>query len=410
MRVFLFERLLPVTVLGVVLCAPGGSVQAQGSGNPYGQWENGPPSDAGFFPIGVWVQDPALAQLYKDIGINTYIALWQGPTQAQLLALENEGLSVVAWQNTVGLTSPRNHVITGWRQVDEPDNAQPNGSGGFGPCIPPAELVTNYQRFKANDATRPVWLNFGQGVSFIQWQGRGTCTGDTSYYPAASAAADILSFDIYPVTHSNPDIQGKLEFVAQGVSNLVEWSQGVKIIWNFIETTHINSPTHRPTADQIRAEVWMSLIHGSMGIAYFVHEWEPSFRADGIFRYPEIVDGVGEINGEIRSLAPVLNTPTLEGTATVSSAVPVAFMVKQYDGDTFLFAVSMRPEATTAEFSIPDLGNASANVIGEDRSIAVGQGLFQDDFSSYQVHLYRLNPQPKPPTGLKATEAQQTAG
>ena len=41
----------------------------------------------------------------------------------------------------------------------------------------------------------------------------------------------------------------------------------------------------------------MSIIHGSMGIMYFVHEWEPSFREDGSFRYPEIVQGVREING-----------------------------------------------------------------------------------------------------------------
>ena len=192
--------------------------------------------------------------------------------------------------------------------------------------------------------------------------------------------------------HSHATVHGNLEFVGQGVANLVEWSGGEKIVWNFIETTHINHPTVRPTASQIKTEVWMSIIHGSMGIMYFVHEWEPSFREDGIFRYPNVVQGVREINAQVASLAPVLNSPTVEEGADVEAAVPIARMVKEYDGSTYLFAVAMRNQAAPATFTLPAMQGGQVEVIGEDRMLAFSDGRFQDNFSGYGVHLYKISP------------------
>src|SRR5262249_12595813 len=45
---------------------------------------NGFPKDPSFFPIGVWLQSPTRAMSYKAIGINTYVGLWDGPTENQL--------------------------------------------------------------------------------------------------------------------------------------------------------------------------------------------------------------------------------------------------------------------------------------------------------------------------------------
>ena len=68
-------------------------------------YPNGFPSDASFFPIGVWLQSPAHAPAYKAIGINTFVGLWNGPTEDQLAALANSNMFVVASQNDVGLHS-----------------------------------------------------------------------------------------------------------------------------------------------------------------------------------------------------------------------------------------------------------------------------------------------------------------
>ena len=48
------------------------------------KWLRGPPSDPAFFPLAVWLQAPANADRYRKAGFNTYVWLWEGPTEAQL--------------------------------------------------------------------------------------------------------------------------------------------------------------------------------------------------------------------------------------------------------------------------------------------------------------------------------------
>ena len=64
---------------------------------PYAEWSNGPSPDADYFPIGVWLQDPANAARYRAAGINLYVGLWQGPTEEQLAALAAAGMRVIGF-------------------------------------------------------------------------------------------------------------------------------------------------------------------------------------------------------------------------------------------------------------------------------------------------------------------------
>ena len=376
----------------------------------YSQWENSLPTGSDFFPIAVWLQSPHNAGTFKNMGINTYIGLWEGPTEAQLSALQGQGIHVVAAQNTVGLTSVNNGILKSWMHQDEPDNAQPNGSGGYTYCVAPDVLVGLYNNWKLNDQTRPVMLNLGKGVSDIGWYGRwyldnvggkdySVASGNYGlYYTEASKAADILSYDIYPVTDPDESVSGKLEFVAAGVKNLINWSGGEKPVWNCIETAHINSQI-LPTVSQIRSEVWMSIIAGSRGIIYFVHEWVPSFSEPGILRYPEIVSGVTAINAQIKSLAPVLNSPSITNIVQVNSSnpdVPIDFMVKNYNNETYLFTAAMRNTAVTATFTITNGISGNVEEISENRQIIPGNNQFQDNFSGYGIHIYKFISGPVP--------------
>jgi hypothetical protein len=63
--------------------------------------------------------------------------------------------------------------------------------------------------------------------------------------------------------------------VVKGVDRLVQWGGRERIVWNATECTHIDNPQAKVTPAQLRAEVWMSLVHGSRGIIYFVHEFKP---------------------------------------------------------------------------------------------------------------------------------------
>jgi hypothetical protein len=368
----------------------------ESAASPY-VWPNGPSPDPFFFPIAVWLQTPDNAAAYKDIGINLYIGQWQGPTVAQLGALTAAGMPTIADQNDVALAHLDDPILAGWLQQDEPDNAQSDGAGGYGPCVEPAEVIARYTRMRAADPSRPVLLNLGQGVAHDYdrpYVGRGSaCARRWDQYPEYVKGADIVAFDIYPVTSPYDHIRGQLWRVALGVDRLREWTGGEKIVWNVIETTHISSDA-MPTPHQVRAEVWMSLVHGSMGIVYFAHEWQPRFREAGLLYYPEMRDAVGILNRQIHDLAPVLNAATVIDGVTVASSspeVPVDAMVKEHDGWTYVFAVAMRDGPTEATFTLPrGAVGTEVEVIGEDRRIALTGSSFRDVFAGYAVHLYRL--------------------
>jgi len=362
--------------------------------NPYAHWENGPPHGADFFPIAVWLQNPANAERYKQAGINTYVGLWRGPTEEQLTALKKAGMKVICHQNKTALKHADDPTIIGWMHGDEPDNAQSLGQGkGYGPPILPQKIIEDYNEIRQTDATRPVLLNLGQGVAWDGWHGRGVRTNHPEDYPEYIKGCDIASFDIYPAVHDKPEVAGNLWFVANGVERLIKWADGKKIVWNCIECTRIGNPSTKATPQQVKCEVWMSIIHGSMGLIYFVHEWQPKFNESALLSDAEMLSAVTAINRQITGLAPVLNSPTIENTASVSSsnnAVPIAIMAKKHDGAIYLFAVAIRGDKTTATFTLQHAESIKpVEVIGENRIIPVQDGIFKDDFQAWGVHLYR---------------------
>ncbi|UCC98436.1 MAG: hypothetical protein JSW66_00810 [Phycisphaerales bacterium] len=371
--------------------APGGNTSA----SPYVKWENGPSQDAGFFPIAVWLQNPSKAQRYKQAGFNTYVGLWRGPTAEQLAELKATGMKVICHQNKVALKHKNDSTIVGWMHGDEPDNAQSLGAGkGYGPPVLPEKIVEDYYRIREADPTRPVLLNLGQGVAWDGWYGRGVRKNHSEDYPEYVKGCDIASFDIYPAAHDKPEVAGNLWYVARGVGRLVQWTQGRQVVWNCIECTRIHNPDKKATPHQVRCEVWMSIIHGSMGLIYFVHEWEPRFNESALLSDPEMLSAVTAVNQQIAELAPILNSPTAAGAASVASdnkAAPIAIMAKKHGGATYLFAVGMRGGQTTATFAVRGLaGERTVDVLGENRTLASENGVFQDRFADWDVHLYRL--------------------
>ena len=381
------------TFAGLLATAPAGEPSAT---SPYTRWKNGPSPAADFFPLAVWLQSPAKADQYRRAGINTYVGLWQGPTEAQLAALRQAGMKLICEQNEVALRHLDDPTIIGWMHGDEPDNAQSLGQGkGYGPPITPEKIRADYERLRATDPSRPVMLNLGQGVAWDNWIGRGVRRNHPEDYPEYVKGGDIVSFDIYPVVHDSPEVAGKLWYVARGVERLGQWCRDRQVVWNCLECTRISNPQRKATPGQVRAEAWMALIHGSRGFIYFVHQFKPVFREAALLDDPEMLAAVTALNRQITELAPVLNSPTLTNAATVkteSADAPVAFMVKQSRGATYLFAVGMREKASTATFALAGVaGNPSVEVLGEDRTLRVDQGVFRDRFEPREVHLYRLS-------------------
>ena len=396
------RKLVTVVLIGLMAAATLAVGAAAPTGKtPYAKWERGYPNDETFFPITVWLQDPSRAPRYKAIGFNTMVGLWKGPTEEQLATLKKLGMRVFCEQNAVGLKHLDDPTIVGWMHGDEPDNAQSLGKGkGYGPPVPPAKIIADYERIKKNDPSRPVMLNLGQGVAWDGWRGRGVRTNHPEDYAEYAKGGDIISFDIYPTNAKHKDVKDKLHLVPFGVDRLYKWTEGKKVIWNCIECTGFGRREGRPTPHEVKAEVWMSLVHGSKGLIYFVHEFQikdasgkvtRKFNGAGLLADKEMSQAVGEINKQIHTLAPVLNSPTVAGGVAVASSnakVPVDTMVKRYRGATYLFAVGMRDGETKATFTIP---GATVEVLGENRTLKVTGGQFTDTFKPYDVHLYKIS-------------------
>ena len=388
-------------VAAVILAVAAGATEPAPGSAPAG-WAHGPPQDPSFFPIAVWLQPPDKAGAYLAAGVNTYVGLWEGPTEEQLAALKRAGMKLVCEQNEVARRHLDDPTIVGWMHGDEPDNAQelPNHKG-YGPPIAPEQIVKDYRRIRDADPARPVLLNLGQGVAWNDYIGRGVRRNHPEDYVAYVQGCDIASFDIYPVVHDHPAVSGQLWFVAQGVERLRGWAGPGRTVWNCIECTRIGSPDRKATPHQVRAEVWMSLVRGSRGQIYFVHEWKPRFNESALLADPEMLAAVTAINREVRELAPVLNDPgpwSPVSVASANAAVPVAAMARGHDGGQYLFAVGMRDGSTSAGFTLSGLrGETPVEVLGEHRTLPARDGMFHDDFKPWDVHLYRLPaPERKP--------------
>lgn len=387
------ERLaLALAIVAISSCLAAGTDPAV---SVYQTWAHGPSTDPGYFPIAVWLQSPQNAARYKQAGINTFVGLWKGPTEAQLNQLAAAGMKVICEQNEVALKNLDNPVIIGWMHGDEPDNAQPHGDGkGYGPPVPAETIVTDYLRIRAADPTRPVMLNLGQGVAWDGWHGRGIRTNHPEDYPGYIEGSDIVSFDIYPACHDRPQIAGKLWYVAHGVERLVKWSDGKKIVWNCIECTRISNDKVKATPQQVKAEVWMSIIHGSRGLIYFVHEWKPRFNEAALLADPEMLEGVTQTNQQIHRMATVINGRPPQDKVTVTtqpSEIPVSILARKTKDAVYLFAVNMRGNPAKATFTTGGISkDAKVEVVDESRTIQTADGSWKDDFAEWGVHIYRI--------------------
>jgi len=406
-----FSRRVVVVVAAIVLCWAGAGLSGGERISPaaetgaYAAWTSGPGKDPGYFPIAVWLQDPKNAAKYKAIGVNVYVALWRGPNQEQIAELKKHGIGVICGQNRWALEHLDEPTIVGWMHGDEPDNAQSlPGGKGYGPPIPPEKIVEDYRKIKAKDPTRPVMLNLGQGVAWDGWYGRGVRTNHPEDYPEYARGGDIISFDIYPAVHDRAVVAGKLWYVPYGVQRLRQWTKGEKVVWDCIECTRISNPKVKPTPQQVKAEVWMSIVHGSQGLIYFCHQFKPSFIEAGLLADEEMAKAVGAINRQIHELAAVINSPSVPDAAAVEAEKaevsaervkmlpggPIATMAKRHGGATYIFAVRMDPGPAKATFQVQGIsGKAEVEVLGENRRIAAEGGRFVDDFGPCEVHLYK---------------------
>jgi hypothetical protein len=353
----------------------------------HARWPRGIDSDPGYWPIAVWLQQPRNAERFRAAGINLLHGLYTQPSREDLATLTDAGAGFIA-------TPERFDALQGeaglraWLSFEQPDNAQPTDTG-FGPCIPPADVLDGYADLTARDPTRPSLLQLGRGFIDPAWEGRGACTGRTEHYADYVRGADLLAAVVYPLEMGLPPASN-----ANAIDHLRALTFDRKAVFAFIQGSSIYNGL--PTPEQIRFQVWLAIAHGAAGVQYYCHRQIPPLSETECLDHAPTRDALTAINRQIVELAPVLNTrPVANGVVVTvdgqSGNDRIHSRLWRHAGSTYVLAVSVRSTPVRARFALRDFTRpASAEVLAERRSVPLTAGVFSDDFEAYGVHVYRI--------------------
>ena len=373
--------------------AAAGGTKAEAGGKAGEAKAGSPLEDKGFFPRAVWYIGSEHAAVVAELGCNMYVCGGFREVVKEMGLVWGHGLyNIMRYSGRAELDrGVRGHAsFVAWSNLNEPDLVRR--------VTPPEPLERLYKSIKGGPASGPVYINFTHPLGNVFAQ-----PVSNEWYRRYCAANDILMYDYYPVNLA-PMGYTRLWLVAVGMDRLAFFGGTKKARWNWIEVTNIQSRAegpgfHTPTPEEIRAEVWISIIHGASGIGYFTHAWnvkESSTRGKHMEVWiPEAQRAaMKRVNAELKELAPAINSGEcglpLEKVEDQEGRVDLS---ARYDGkDLYIFAANLRQGPEGCTFTVPGLkAGAEVEVINEGRKREAGAGgKFHDRFAGFDVNLYRV--------------------
>ncbi|WP_285186845.1 hypothetical protein [Rhodococcus sp. MEB041] len=380
--------------------------EIDGGATYFSQFSPSLPSDPGFFPIGVWAEsvvDDTRLPSYSAASFTTYVE----PTpDTDLARIGLNGMYVLSSRSD----GPTDGRVT----TDEADMWAGPGDAtwtglypGEGEICVPATEKCGYTVMDAleaqSDRTRLTYTNYGKSVLF--W---GTDEQSSKF---VNDYQDVVSADAYWFTDPNicdateggtllkdgvdldPDEclrASNYGATVDRVRSLVE-PAGSKPVWAFVEVGQPFAESRRAIEPaEVEGAVWSSIIHGAQGVVYFNHSFGGECRSQHVLLDcgRGMLERVGDVNARITELAPVLNSPYLDGF--LASAPGLDTMVKYTDGVVHVLAMSEQGGAT-GRMTLSCAVDSTADVVGEDRRVEVDKGVIVDDFAdSNSAHVYRI--------------------
>ncbi|NUR88636.1 MAG: hypothetical protein HOY71_31500, partial [Nonomuraea sp.] len=249
---------------------------------------------------------------------------------------------------------------------------------------------------------RPYYANYGKGVMI--WQ------SDSDAARFVNSYTDLVSLDVYWYTshYACQDAEGWLKIptsqcrLAANYGLILDRQRKLdgmdgkrQPIYAFIE---VGWPAPEDSKNiepgQLKGAVMNSLIHEARGIIYFNHSFGGPCQTQHALRDScgaKTRPAVTEVNKQIKQLAPVLNSQSVE----YGFGPGLDTMLKPYDGSYYLFAMLKRGTSRGEQtFKLPHgLTAAKAQVLFEDREVPISGGKFTDSFEQeYSYHIYKITP------------------
>jgi hypothetical protein len=326
------------------------TVTAARAGGPALLTVNGAP----ILPRIVWEQCPGTWQDSIAAGVNVFLGVGCKLPGTALDGLVGRALST----HDIGLTGAGPGTI-GWHQPDEPDWRAATGNALTRRQVPGrVTFLTLTDKFSSRKAPP---------------------TGGRGIYPGLFASADVIGFDSYPLEERcRPDTLHEVYDLQRELVALVP----NKPTFQWIESGPMEKCfRYDPTPAIVRAETWLAIAGGAVGIGYFPGLWEPEMR-----------QAVTLLNRDLVALAPAILGTVGTGSADTSSGIKVG--VRHHGGATYVIAVNPRLTSRAARITVPGLDGRALSVFGEDRTVAATGNTIAETFPALAVRIFIL-----PPTG-----------
>ncbi|MBP7736603.1 MAG: hypothetical protein KA369_11565 [Spirochaetes bacterium] len=385
------------------------------------------------FVFGVWLQGPenmlngkTIAQNYKDIGINTFIDLWNWPSEKDMYpgyaiesmqALKDSGMNVYAGNDAAAVNWIKAHpefwdIFKGYVLGDEPDMNRNSGIQSQADANTPLAWKALGDSLLALDNTREVYANFGKPFAKDAWYTTdyGQTGSQESDFELYVTPTSVISSDFYGITDpwENPENHGIWTY-GRAVRNTRKYANygRMRPVWGFVEASapwtnasNTNWMFQRMPPSYIMPIAWNMVINGAKGILYFCHDFSPnSLGSYAALLEPGMPAAIKAANESIRNYEAVLTSPDISGT-TVSTDGPVNVitLTKRYEGDTFIFAMGdgnpsyRNGLAVNAQITIAgEAGIKNVSVLNDNRVISMNDGKINDHFEPYELHIYKID-------------------
>lgn len=226
-----------------------------------------------FFVLGTYVQPPHMFATWKGRGINTLVEPPDGQNLEEwnTAAVQNQLYMIRPPRSNPALDANQEYLLA-WAHEDEPSNVYPGATGVDYNTVntTPAEIDAIASQWRSALPTGveiPIYLNLTGGHLTDQFINE-TIMRDY----VDSESTDLIAHDYYTINSKQPMIYLQDGYVStrQGhaIDRLTNFSRG-KPQYSFIESSDYNNDGTLPTAAQMRAQIWSSVIHGAVGIIYF---------------------------------------------------------------------------------------------------------------------------------------------
>jgi hypothetical protein len=368
-----------------------GGVAGAGGALPPGLFLNG------FFVIGTFMPTIPEFQTWKSRGVNTMVAEAGAADVSTIIQQWNDkarqmGLKMIRRPLPVPANDIGNTDLLAWMQDDEPDAS---GQG----YVNSAGCTSKYNAWKAVDPTRPVYINFGGGdvTTALDGPAPSWCPSPyvncvlTSTYQLLISAADWISNDLYPVTGYVPTglTRADLTIIGKPMDRLATWTS--KPLFNYIETSSQKyiANTRGVTPDELRVEIWISIIHGVRGYVFFPQVVGGTATTnDGT--PADVAAEMTRVNALVTQIAPVLQGKINPPEIGATPPSPLQAGWRNYpDGMYFIVVNPIATPTTASAITLTGVGSAtSATVLNENRTVPITGGAISDSFGAFAVHIY----------------------